>query len=115
MKSSNTNSLTSIIHLLCYRLIFPVEDFKLGICLTKVGGIAQETRDKEGKDTFIVLDINQKIHGHFPEWYMNYHSKSGTLKVLYAKFEYDIVTMRAHKLRPTCDYFSQKLPPDVLS
>ena len=115
MKSSNTNSLTSIIHLLCYHLIFPVEDFKLGICLTKVGGIAQETRDKEGKDTSIVLDINQKIHGHFPEWYMNYHSKSGTLKVLYAKFESDIVTMRAHKLRPTYDYFSQKLPPDVLS
>ena len=52
-----------------------MEDLKICKCLTLVGGVAQETRDKEGKETFIVLDINHSIHGHFPEWYINYHKR----------------------------------------
>ena len=58
-----------------------VEDLKICKCLILVGGIAQETRDKEGKETFVVLDINHVIHAHFPDWYITYHHKRGALKV----------------------------------
>ena len=58
-----------------------MEDLKLSKCFKLVGGVTQETRDKEGKETFIVLDINHSIHGHFPEWYITYHDKRGIVKV----------------------------------
>ena len=61
--------------------VFLVEDLRIGICLKLVGGIPQETRDKEGKETFIVLDIDLSIHGYFPEWYITWHEKRGALKV----------------------------------
>ena len=58
---------------------------KIGKCVTLVGGTAHTTRDKDGKDTFIILDINHKIHGYFPEWYISFHNKGGALKVVYAQ------------------------------
>ena len=61
--------------------VFLGEDLKIGKCLKLVGGIPQETRDKEGKETFIVCDINQSIHGYFSEWYIKYHEKRGALMV----------------------------------
>ena len=61
--------------------VFLGEDLKIGKCLKLVGGIPRETHDKEGKETFIVLDINMSIHGHFPEWYIIWHEKRGALKV----------------------------------
>ena len=60
---------------------FLVKNLKIGKCLKLFGGIPQETRDKELKETFIVLDIGLSIHGYFPEWYIIWHTKRGALKV----------------------------------
>ena len=58
------------------------EDLKVSKCLQMVGCILKGTRDIEGKETFIVFEINTHITGHFLKWYFKAHHKMGTLKVL---------------------------------
>ena len=55
----------------------------MGKCLELAGVIAQTTRDKDGRDAFIVFPMDQKIHGKFPYWYNDFHHKYGVLKVVY--------------------------------
>ena len=73
-----TNSLETFLLFICY---YSAEDVAIGKCLTVVGGIAQETRDQEGKERLIVFDIALTIVGYFPEWYITWHEKRGALKV----------------------------------
>ena len=47
--------------------------------------IAQETRDLEGKERFLVFDVGLNIVGNYPEWYIIWHEKGGALKVWFAK------------------------------
>ena len=58
-----------------------VEDLKIGRCMHLVGGVGKDTRDKDGKETFIVMDIGSNIHGDYPDWYYTWHEKRGALKV----------------------------------
>ena len=53
----------------------------MGKCFDLVGVIPQGTRDKEGRDRFMVYPMDQKIHGNFPYWYADFHHKMGVLKV----------------------------------
>ena len=50
---------------------FSVEDLKAARCLTKVGGYSVDTRDAEGKITFLIFELayhfNQKEL--YPDWY----------------------------------------------
>ena len=59
------------------------EDIKICNCLRMVGGSVKETRDKDGKETFIVFGVSDSIHGNFPSWYLWFHANrsGGALKV----------------------------------
>ena len=57
------------------------EDAKLGKCLHLVGVTPQETRDKEGKERFIVMEVHQMLHGILKDWFYKHHDGRGTMTV----------------------------------
>ena len=59
---------------------FAGEDWKICQCLQRVGCEPVDTRDEEGKERFLVMDVSAHIHGDYPQWYIQRDS-SGSLQV----------------------------------
>ncbi|XP_014675067.1 PREDICTED: glycoprotein-N-acetylgalactosamine 3-beta-galactosyltransferase 1-like [Priapulus caudatus] len=49
------------------------EDWKVGKCLSTVGGYAVDTRDEQGRDRFMVFDLKRHVTGAYPTWYRKFN------------------------------------------
>ena len=49
-----------------------VEDLKTADCLKRVGCYPVDTRDKDGRETFMVFGPDIHLMGTYPAWYIQY-------------------------------------------
>ena len=62
-------------HALCEKETFvkePAEDLALGACLNAIGIFPHNTRDRRGRERFMVFNPQFLQNGLFPDWYMNF-------------------------------------------
>ena len=74
-----------------YNIMFcniSVEDWKTSQCLQSVGGILVDTRDRQGRETFMVFSPETHLLDGFPEWYLQM-DVDGALKVMI--IHYDLI------------------------
>ena len=58
------------------------EDWKTARCLATVGSHPIDTRDTQGRETFIIFSVMSHLLGSYPKWYLAY-DVNNAIRVIY--------------------------------